>query len=53
MYTIEVEIALDSGRPISIRNSDIDVEWPVEVDDSVLSHVKCRTNNRMSESIKQ
>jgi hypothetical protein len=36
MYTIEVEIALDSGRPMCIRNSDIDVEWPVEVDDSVL-----------------
>jgi len=35
MYTLEVEIALDSGRPICIRNSDIDVEWPVEVDDNV------------------
>lgn len=36
MYTIEVEIALDSGRPMCIRNGDIDVEWPVEVDDNVL-----------------
>ena len=37
MYTIEVEIALDSGRPMCIRNSDIDVEWPVECDDAVCS----------------
>jgi len=37
MYTIEVEIALDSGRPMCIRNSDIDVEWPVECDDQVRS----------------
>jgi hypothetical protein len=35
MYIIEVEIALDSGRPMCIRNSDIDVEWPVEVNDDV------------------
>ena len=35
IYTLEVEIALDSGRPMCIRNSDIDVEWPVEVDDNV------------------
>ena len=35
MYVIEVEIALDSGRPMCIRNSDIDVEWPVEVNDDV------------------
>jgi hypothetical protein len=32
-----VEIALDTGRPICIRNSDIDVEWPVEIKDDVLS----------------
>jgi len=37
MYTIEVEIALDSGRPMCIRNGDIDVEWPVECDDQVRS----------------
>jgi len=37
MYTIEVEIALDSGRPMCIRNSDIDVEWPIECDDQVQS----------------
>jgi hypothetical protein len=37
MYTLEVEIALDTGRPICIRNSDIDVEWPVEINDDVLS----------------
>jgi hypothetical protein len=36
MYTVEVEVALDTGRPICIRNSDIDVEWPVEVDDTVI-----------------
>jgi len=42
MYTLEVEIALDSGRPICIRNSDIDVEWPLEVDDDVwLESDKC------------
>lgn len=35
MYVIEVEIALDSGRPLCIRNSDIDVELPVEIDDKV------------------
>jgi len=35
MYVIEVEIALDSGRPMCIRNSDIDVELPVEMDDKV------------------
>ena len=35
MYIIEVEIALDSGRPMCIRNSDIDVELPVEMDDKV------------------
>lgn len=35
MYTVEVEVALDTGRPICIRNSDIDVEWPIEVDDTV------------------
>ena len=37
MYTIEVEVALDSGRPICIRNSDIDVEWPVEMDDQTIA----------------
>jgi hypothetical protein len=36
MYTLEVEIALDIGRPISIRNCDIGVEWPIEIDDDVL-----------------
>jgi hypothetical protein len=36
MYTLEVEVGLDSGRPICIRNSDIDVDWPLEVDDDVL-----------------
>lgn len=39
MYTIEVEIALDSGRPMCIRNSDIDVEWPIECDDEVCSRI--------------
>jgi hypothetical protein len=36
MYTLEVEIALDIGRPISIRNCDIDVDWPSQMDDDVL-----------------
>jgi hypothetical protein len=40
MYTVEVEVALDTGRPICIRNSDIDVEWPVEVDDTVLPDLR-------------
>ena len=40
MYTVEVEDALDTGRPICIRNSDIDVEWPVEVDDTVLPDLR-------------
>ena len=52
MYTVEVEIALDTGRPICIRNSDIDVEWPVEVDDNVPSFIK-HANARTSRSIKK
>jgi hypothetical protein len=46
MYTLEVEIALDTGRPMCIRNSDIDVEWPIEIDDDVfsfLSFINIRT----------
>jgi hypothetical protein len=35
MYTTDVELALDTGRPLGIRESDFDVEWPVEVDDDV------------------
>jgi hypothetical protein len=35
MYTADVELALDTGRPLGIRESDFDVEWPVEVDDDV------------------
>jgi hypothetical protein len=51
MYTLEVEIALDSGRPICIRNSDIDVEWPIECDDTVrLCHIRILTS-RMLKSI--
>lgn len=53
MYTIEVEIALGSGRPMCIRNSDIDVEWPVEVDDNVLFPIHFRIDNRMLESTKR
>ena len=45
MYTLEVEVALDSGRPICIRNSDMDVEWPLEVDDDVILFV-IYTNDR-------
>jgi hypothetical protein len=52
MYTVEVEIALDTGRPICIRNSDIDVEWPVEVDDNVSLNTKS-PNDRTSKSIKR
>jgi hypothetical protein len=51
MYTIEVELALDSGRPICIRNSDIDVEWPVEVDDDV-SAILAKLRGRTLLSIK-
>jgi len=36
MYVMEVEIALDSGRPMCIRNSDFDVQLPVEMNDMVL-----------------
>jgi hypothetical protein len=53
MYTIEVEIALDSGRPMCIRNSDVDVEWPIEVDDSVLFPIHFRVDNRTLESIRR
>jgi len=35
MYCIDAELALDTGRPLGIRDSDADVDWPVEVDDSV------------------
>ena len=35
IYVMEVEIALDSGRPMCIRNSDMDVELPVEMDKEV------------------
>jgi hypothetical protein len=48
MYTLEVEIALDSGRPICIRNSDIDVEWPIECDDKVrLCHIRILTIRKL------
>jgi hypothetical protein len=53
MYTLEVEIALDIGRPISIRNCDIDVEWPIQIDDDVLfpsaSIINATENSHRSE----
>ena len=34
IYTFEVEMAIDTGRPMCIRNSDIDVDFPLIIDDS-------------------
>lgn len=45
MYSTDVELALDTGRPLGIRDSDFDVEWPVEVDDNVNASVFVYTND--------
>jgi hypothetical protein len=53
MYTTDVELALDTGRPLGIRESDFDVEWPVEIDDDVRAQIFCRlTLSRLSLLIK-